>query len=145
LHGFACGNNGLLIKTVDGGRNWTTDTSKVYANLMAVNALDSLHSWSVGSYGMVLGWREAGVSGVENRVQGFEGSRVQGVKAYPNPFVTYARVQGREKEKFTLYDITGRRVGTYKGDRIGADATAGVYFLMVEGKEAGPVRIVKVR
>jgi len=146
LNGFACGNNGLLIKTVDGGRNWLPDTSKVYANLTAVNALDSLHAWTVGSYGMVLGWRLAGTSGVEQRGRGAEELRSENrIKAWPNPFVSYARVVGREKEQFALYDITGRRVGTYKGDKIGADATAGVYFLMSEDKESKPVRIVKIR
>ena len=153
LNGFACGNNGLLIMTTDGGRNWTPDTSnKAHANLTALRALDTLHTWAVGGYGIVLGWREAGTSGVEHGSTGAGELRVKnGIKAWPNPFVSYARVPGREKERFALYDITGRRVGTYKGDKIGADATAGVYFLMAEGKEAGPrsegrpVRIVKVR
>jgi photosystem II stability/assembly factor-like uncharacterized protein len=146
LNGFACGNNGLLIKTTDGGRNWTPDTSKVYANLTAVTALDSLHAWSVGSYGMVLGWREAGVSGIEQGSKGTGELRSENrIKAWPNPFVSFARIPGREKEKFALYDITGRRVGTYKGDKIGADTGAGIYFLMAENKEGGPVRIVKVK
>jgi photosystem II stability/assembly factor-like uncharacterized protein len=146
LNGFACGNNGLLIKTTDGGRNWTPDTSKVYANLTAVNALDSLHAWTVGSYGMMLGWRLTGPPGVEQGSKGAGELRVKnGIKAQPNPFLSYARVPGREKDKFVLYDITGRRVGTYNGDRIGADVSAGIYFLMAEGKEAGPVRIVKIR
>jgi photosystem II stability/assembly factor-like uncharacterized protein len=148
LNGFACGDNGLLIMTNDGGRNWSPDTSnKAHANLTALRALDSLHAWAVGSYGIVLGWREAGVSGVEQRGpdKDRDFASLNRIKAYPNPFVSFARIPGHEKERFALYDITGRRVGTYKGDRIGADAAAGIYFLMAEGKEVGPVRIVKVR
>jgi len=146
LNGFACGDNGLLIMTNDGGRNWTPDTSsKAHANLTALRALDSLHVWSVGSYGMVLGWREAGVSGVETQPEGKRKIAVGRIKAYPNPFVSFARVAGHEKDKFALYDVTGRRVGTYKGDRIGADVSAGIYFLTAEGKEAGPTRIVKIK
>jgi len=153
LNGFACGNNGLLIKTVDGGRNWTPDTSKVYANLMAVNALDSTHAWTVGSYGMVLGWREAGVSGVEQRGpdKDRDFASLNRIKAFPNPFVSFARVPGHEKERFVLFDITGRRVGTYAGEKIGADVASGIYFLMAVEKEGGPrsegrpIRIVKVR
>ena len=147
LNGFACGNNGLLIKTVDGGRNWTPDTSKVYANLTAVNALDSTHAWSVGSFGMVLGWRMAGVSGVEQRGpdKDRDFASLNRIKAYPNPFISFARVAGHEKEKFALYDVSGRRVGSYTGERIGADIGSGVYFLMAEDKAAGPVRIVKVK
>jgi len=148
LHGFACGGNGLLIMTNDGGRNWTPDTSnKAHANLTALRALDSLHVWSVGSYGMVLGWREAGVSGVEQGGPDKDRDFVSlnRIKAYPNPFVSFARVPGHEKERFALYNITGRRMGTYTGEKIGADVSSGIYFLMAEGKEAGPVRIVKVR
>ncbi len=146
LNGFACGNNGLLIKTNDGGRNWTPDTSKVYANVMAVNALDSTHAWTVGSYGMVLGWRLAGTSGVETRGQGDKETRANNsIKAWPNPFVSYVRVPGHEKEKFALYDITGRKMGTYTGEKIGVDVASGIYFLMAEEKEGRPMRIVKVR
>jgi len=146
-NGFACGDNGLLIMTNDGGRNWTPDTSnKAHANLTALRALDSLHVWAVGSYGMVLGWRLAGTSGVETRGQGDKETRANiSIKAWPNPFVSFARVPGREKERFALYDVSGRRVGTYTGERIGADIGSGVYFLMLEGKEAGPTRIVKVK
>lgn len=144
LGGFACGGNGTLFQTTDGGRNWQADSSKTHANLMAICALDSSHAWTVGSYGMVLG-REAGTSGVETTPEVRSQRLEVRLKAQPNPFVSYARVPGREKDKFVLYDITGRRVGTYKGDRIGADATAGVYFLMAEDKESKPVRIVKIR
>jgi len=147
LNGFACGDNGLLIKTVDGGRNWAPDTSnKAHANLTALRALDTLHAWAVGGYGIMLGWRLAGVSGIEHGSTGAGELRVRnGIRAWPNPFVSYVRVPGREKERFALYDVSGRRVGTYTGERIGADVGSGVYFLMAENKEGEPVRIVKVK
>jgi len=63
----------------------------------------------------------------------------------PNPFTSFAKVPGQEKETFELYDIAGRRVGTYKGERIGWDTGPGVYFLRTSGKTTTPVRIVKVR
>jgi hypothetical protein len=44
-----------------------------------------------------------------------------------------------------LYDISGRRVGVYRGERIGEGLRAGVYFLRLEGGGAKPVRIVKVK
>ena len=92
----------MVIQTTDGGRNWVTDTSKCYANLDAVYALDSTHVWTVGSYGMVLGWREAGVTGVETRQEGRRQKAEGGVKAIPNPFGSYARVVGHENERFAL-------------------------------------------
>jgi hypothetical protein len=63
----------------------------------------------------------------------------------PNPFVSYASVPGHEKERFTLYDIAGRKVGVFKGDKIGNGLSAGVYFLKPEGQEGKPLRIVKLR
>jgi hypothetical protein len=66
-------------------------------------------------------------------------------KVFPNPFVSYTRILGYEQESFTLYDISGRVLGAYKGDRIGVDLSPGVYFLMPENKNTKPIRIVKVR
>jgi len=67
------------------------------------------------------------------------------LKVLPNPFVSYTRILGYEQESFTLYDISGRVLGAYKGDRIGVDLSPGVYFLVSENKNTKPVRIVKVR
>ena len=63
----------------------------------------------------------------------------------PSPFTSYASVPGHSSERFALYDISGRKVGTYKGDRIGSGLSAGIYFLKPENKDAKPLRIVKLR
>jgi len=63
----------------------------------------------------------------------------------PNPFTSFATIPGHSTERFALYDVSGRRVGTYKGDRIGADVPQGVYFLRAESGKGKPVRVVKVR
>jgi hypothetical protein len=83
--------------------------------------------------------------GVEENRQGAKGPRRQGVTAKPNPFISFARVPGHEAERFSLYDISGRLVGTCKGDRVGEGLGAGVYFLRAEKGKDKPVRIVKVR
>ncbi len=81
----------------------------------------------------------------DNRGQGFEGPKFGGFKAVPNPFVSFTMIPGHEAERFALYDITGRRVGTYKGERIGMDLRPGVYFIRALEREARLGRIVKVR
>lgn len=63
----------------------------------------------------------------------------------PNPFTYFVKVPGHEAESFLLYDLFGRLVGTYEGDRIGADLPPGVYFLKGKSIPSSPVRIVKVR
>jgi hypothetical protein len=84
-------------------------------------------------------------TGVEERPEG-RGQRLDGrITIRPNPFTSFAIVPGHEAERFALYDISGRKVGTYKGDRIGEGLSAGVYFLRPEGGDAKPLRVVKVR
>jgi hypothetical protein len=85
-----------------------------------------------------------GSSGTETAEE--RGQRLEvRITAKPNPFTSFASVPGQEKETFDLYDIAGRKAGTYRGDRIGANLPAGVYFLRTSGKTSTPVRIVKVR
>ncbi len=64
---------------------------------------------------------------------------------FPNPFTSFARVPGRGGERFSLYDVSGRKAGTYPGSCIGKGLPPGVYFLRSEDQNAKPVRIVKVR
>lgn len=65
----------------------------------------------------------------------------------PNPFSSFARVPGREGERFVLSDIAGRQVGIYTGNRIGEGLRPGVYFLSPAADRGHspvrPVRIVK--
>jgi hypothetical protein len=64
----------------------------------------------------------------------------------PNPFTSFATIPGHASERFFLFDISGRKVGVYKGERIGEGLSPGVYFLRREGgRDAKPLRIVKLR
>jgi len=86
-----------------------------------------------------------GSSGVEEKAE-VRGQRLENrITAKPNPFTSFTALPGHEVERFSLYDISGRRVGVYRGDRIGEGLRAGVYFLRAESGEGKPLRIVKVR
>jgi hypothetical protein len=85
-----------------------------------------------------------GSSGVETAGVRDQGLGIR-VTAKPNPFASFATLPGHESERFSLYDISGRKVGTYKGDRIGMGLAPGVYFVRGEPSTSPPVRIVKVR
>jgi len=63
----------------------------------------------------------------------------------PNPFSSFATLPGHSSDRFTLYDVSGRRVGTYRGDRVGEGLRAGVYFIRSLDSKDKPLRIVKVR
>ena len=75
---------------------------------------------------------------------------VRQLKATPNPFTSFATLPGHEAERFSLYDISGRRVGIFRGDRVGEGLAPGVYFLkhqemLKQVQHDEIVRIVKVR
>ena len=85
----------------------------------------------------------ASASGVGERGEAARG--VTRYKVWPNPFTSFATLPGHEAERFSLYDVSGRKVGTYRGDRVGEGLAPGVYFLRSSGSKDKPLRIVKVR
>jgi photosystem II stability/assembly factor-like uncharacterized protein len=143
--GYAVGDSGTILKTTDYGVSWFNQTAPTTANLRSVFfPADVQTGYAVGEGGVILKTTDGGV-GVENgRDQGL-GFRDQAYRALPNPFTTFATLPGHQAERFALYDITGRRVGTYKGERIGMDLRPGVYFIRALEGKVGLGRIVKVR
>jgi photosystem II stability/assembly factor-like uncharacterized protein len=133
---------GLIYKTTDAGFTWEETSSR--NQLYSIHfPLDAQTGYAVGDSGTILKTTDGGV-GVEEK-EGSGQKAIGSIKATPNPFTSFASVHGHSTEFFALYDVSGRRVGTYKGDRIGANLPAGVYFLRTLGKTSSPVRIVKVR
>ncbi|MEO0085194.1 MAG: M28 family peptidase [candidate division WOR-3 bacterium] len=64
----------------------------------------------------------------------------------PNPFVGYAVVPGRERERFALLDVSGRQVADCLGGRVGQTLPAGVYYLRPDGGSFHQtIRLVKLR
>ena len=104
------------------------------------------YTWTSGNrYQIYLIKTDAnGSSGVETAEVRGQGLGIRAT-AKPNPFTSFATLPGHEAERFTLYDVSGRRVGTYKGDRIGEGLGAGVYFIRSSDSKDRPLRIVKVR
>lgn len=100
--------------------------------------------YAVGDSGNILKTTDGGIGVEEARKTEFGKGHAE-LRITPNPFTSFARVPGHEAESFDLYDISGRKVGTYQGDRIGEGLSPGVYFLRRLDKEPAPLRIVKVR
>jgi hypothetical protein len=84
-----------------------------------------------------------GRAGVEEPV-GSRQKAVGSVKATPNPFASFARVPRHETERFELYDASGKKQGTYLGNRIGEGLPPGVYFVRLVGEHGRSLRVVKV-
>jgi photosystem II stability/assembly factor-like uncharacterized protein len=137
-----------ILKTTDGGSHWVAQDPGSSTSLYSVFfPLDNSTGYAVGSDGTILKTTDGGASFVEDQpsVRPLNGLTVGRLKIIPNPFISFATVPGHEAERFALFDIAGRRVGTYKGDRVGDGLAPGVYFLRGLEREAGLGRIVKVR
>jgi hypothetical protein len=85
-----------------------------------------------------------GCAGVEEPVSGRQKAKGS-VRATPNPFISFARIPGHETERFDLYDISGKLVGAYPGNRIGEGLSPAVYFIKLDAEHGRALRIVKVR
>jgi hypothetical protein len=144
-----------LIKTnASGDTLWT----RTYGGAIR-DFSQSVQQTSDGGY-IVAGWTNSfgndwqvyliktdanGNVGVETPVRQFDGSKFRQLKATPNPFTSFATLPGHEGERFSLYDIFGRKVGTFQGDRVGEGLGPGVYFLRSSDNKGKPLRVVKVR
>jgi hypothetical protein len=134
-----------IIKSTDGGASWPRQPPGTSVYLAGVNfPLDARTGWVVGDSGTILKTTDGGVW-VEETPRNGPSFNAQGLKATPNPFTSFATLPGHETERFALFDVSGRQVGAYRGDRIGWDLTPGVYFLKGFKGESAPVRIVKLR
>jgi len=145
--------SGSGTDSVRWGSNWGTDSLVKGENFILAVPLESdaaitnnlgLGTPFAGNLMVYPLYRMNSTSGVEERIVASSSIRLA-VRPVPNPFVSYATVPGRETEEFNLYDVSGRKVGTYRGDKIGSDLATGVYFLKVASGDSRPVRIVKVR
>jgi len=138
---------GIILKTSDGGQTWRNQFSSGTVLRSLYFPIDASTGYAVGHYGTILKTTDGGTSFVEDQrsVRPLDGLTVGRLKIIPNPFVSFATVLGHEAERFALYDISGRRVGTYKGEQIGMDLWPGVYFIRSLDRKAGLGRIVKVR
>ena len=131
-----------LMGTLDGGATWVTLSLPGVKHDICFS--DSLNGWIVGDQGLILHTTDGGL-GVWQEPSSRLTSYASRLTVFPNPFTSFALVPGHSSERFALYDISGRKVGVFKGDRIGLALSAGVYFLKPEGLDTKPLRVVKLR
>jgi photosystem II stability/assembly factor-like uncharacterized protein len=145
--GYAVGEGGTVLKTTDGGVNWTNRATPASNILYSVQfPFDASTGYAVGASGIIMKTTDGGASFVEETTVGRSDRQTIGrLKAIPNPFTSFTTLPGHSSDRFTLYDVSGRRVGVYKGDRIGEGLRAGVYFVRPGEKGGKPLRVVKLR
>jgi len=148
LHAWAVGMYGKIWVTSNGGQVWLQQTSGTTDFLQGITFLDVLHGWVVvgGSDSLILHTDDGG-TGVGEEPSSFSRDRTSSpsLSVSPNPFASFASVPGHSSDRFSLYDISGRKVGVYKGDHIGEGLVPGVYFIRAEDQRAELLRVVKIR
>lgn len=68
-----------------------------------------------------------------------------GIRAVPDPFVSWTRVRGGEGERFRVTDALGRGAGECLGARVGDGLGPGVYFLGRVNRAGPLIRVTKLR
>jgi len=144
--GWFIGN--LMIKTTDGGLNWTEKTTQFGNQFNNIFFVNDTVGWLVGSGGLILKTTNGGepINGVEP-VPGEIPSSFSLSQNYPNPFNPVTRikydvpsnVKGQTSNvKIIIYDVLGREIetlvsetqkpGSYEVTWDGSRYASGVYF-----------------
>jgi photosystem II stability/assembly factor-like uncharacterized protein len=146
---FLGGENGLYVST-DRGTTWWTwnegfDALPYVSDLACSYGPGNRVYVFAGVYGEGVWMREYTGVGVEENPSSGLWHPASGIRITSNPFASFATIPGHETDRFSLYDISGRQVGVYRGDKIGGNLPSGVYFLKPQGLDSKPLRIVKIR
>jgi len=114
-------------RSTDRGTTWepdtflTADTLGIDYPSIAVSGVKVHIAWQDGRNGIKQMYYKRNLTGNS----GTETAEVRGqrlevrIKATPNPFTSFATIPRHEGEHFALYDIAGRKVGTYRGEPAG--------------------------
>ena len=138
---YAGGDSGVSVSH-DAGNNWTDMSA----------GLGDRKVTCLGGGGVLLAGTAGGSCYVDSLPPGIGAASVPSaasvLAARPNPFTSFCHIIGHERDEFAVFDHSGRRVSTAKGDRLGAGLPAGVYFVrlaLAQAQAQAPVRVVKTR
>lgn len=126
--GYACGDNGRLISTADGGGTWTIENSGVTTTLNATLFIPSNIGFAIGHGGVIL------------RTQlpvGFSDGEFQSahINIYPNPAHGFFVIGGEGEYEVSIYDAQGKlELGLKCKDKTAIDAgslSPGAYVVKI--------------
>ncbi len=140
-----------IIKTTNGGLNWSTTTTQFGNNFNGIYFLDTLTGWMVSYSGLIIKTSTGGISGI-NPISSEIPSQFSLSQNYPNPFNPSTKIKFQIPASGTVaqtylyvYDMLGREVselvnqklqpGTYEVEWDASDYPSGVYFYKLSNGE----------
>jgi hypothetical protein len=79
------------------------------------------------------------------RMAGVKLKGTERIRPIYSPFISWITIPGHSKEQFELYNVAGKLMGTYYGNRIGQGLSAGLYYLRSKAGNEAPLMINKLR
>ena len=151
LTGWAVGDSGQIIKTVDSGRTWLKQESNVYNNLFALSFVDTLTGWIVGDQNLIIKTQDGGenwsvVVGIDEPYREILPSGFHLSQNSPNPFNPSTTIEYTlPKSGFVsliVYNLLGQEVarlvngefdaGNHKVRWDASDMASGVYLYRLQ-------------
>ncbi len=117
LTGWIIAPKGKILKTVDGGENWTYQLSQSTSYLSAITSLTENEGWIVGENGLILHTTNGGVTFIEDEENNFAQPKEFLLQQnYPNPFNPSTKISWQSPvgswQTLKVYDILGNEVAT---------------------------------
>ncbi|MCX6163292.1 MAG: YCF48-related protein [Ignavibacteriae bacterium] len=139
--GWAAGWMGTIMRTSNGGTNWSDQISGTSNSLRSIYFVNSLTGWTVGDLGTILKTGNGGITTIKP-VSIISPENFSLYQNYPNPFnpSTTIRFQIKDLRFVTLkvYDILGKEItvlvnekqspGVYEVTLDGSSLVSGIYF-----------------
>jgi photosystem II stability/assembly factor-like uncharacterized protein len=148
---------GLVLRSTNGGTNWTADTSGTDNIMFGLAIAGPNQAWIAGDGGAILHW-QGGATAISDHTPPLPGTYSLG--AYPNPFnplsVIELNLPRAQRVRLSVFDIQGRLV-TVLADRMvsagmqrftfdGSTLASGIYFARAEsGDYVKTVRVMLVK
>ena len=146
------GGKGMILKTSDGGDNWTTVIEGLSAPLNAINFKDG-YGWAVGGNGLVLRTYDGSTWIDENTGKTYP-NKFSLSQNYPNPFNPSTKIKfalpKADKVKIEIYNTLGQRVeillnqhmkaGSHEIDFNAKKLSSGIYFYQIKVGEFQDVK-----
>lgn len=126
-NGTAVGENGIILRTTDGGTTWTSQTSGTTYLLRGVSFTDSNNGTAVGIPGTILRTTTGGVVSVEEEDIDEILTNFKLSQNYPNPFNSTSLIKYSIPQSsnvvIKVFDILGNEIETL----VNEEKTVGTY------------------